>query len=182
MAWPSSAGAGDGGSLGFVERSENEHLDFDAASFISARGLQLPRQISFDKWVGMGRQLSGICSSSAWCLGDWLVYGEAAFNGRYRDAIEMTSLHYQTLRNYAWVARGFSLSRRRDTLSFGRHTEVAALPESEQDTVMLKVPIPADHLKSFHTVASTLGLDVETWAALVLTKAAVYQDAVAVTD
>jgi hypothetical protein len=233
MAWPSSAGAGDGGSPGFVERSENEHLDFDAAPLISARGLQLPRQISFDKWVGIGRQLSGICSSTAWCLGDWLVYGEAAFNGRYRDAIEMTSLHYQTLRNYAWVARRFSLSRRRVTLSFGHHTEVAALPESEQeywlrkaeelawtvkrlrhevrtslrerstgdngevslasdpslidddlkqDTVMLKVPIPADHLKSFHTVASTLGLDVETWAALVLTKAAIYQDAVVVTD
>ena len=180
-----------------------------------------------------GRQLSGICSSSAWCLGDWLIYGETAFNGRYRDAIELTSLHYQTLRNYAWVARRFSLSRRRDTLSFGHHTEVAALPESEQeywlrkaeelawtvkqlrhevrtslrerstgdnsevspasdrspldhgleqDTVMLKVPITADHLKSFNMVANTLGLDVETWAALVLTKAATYQDVVVVTE
>jgi hypothetical protein len=48
-------------------------------------------------------------------------------------AIERTSLDYQTLRNYAWVARKFSISRRRDTLSFGHHAEVAALPEPEQD-------------------------------------------------
>jgi hypothetical protein len=35
--------------------------------------------------------------------------------------------------NYAWVARRFAMSRRRDTLSFGHHAEVAALPEPEQD-------------------------------------------------
>ena len=41
-------------------------------------------------------------------------------------------LDYQTLRNYAWVARRFAMSRRRDTLSFGHHAEVPALPEPEQ--------------------------------------------------
>jgi hypothetical protein len=55
------------------------------------------------------------------------------FSGRYREAIEQTSLDYQTLRNYAWVAKRFPLSRRRDTLSFGHHTEVAALSVPEQD-------------------------------------------------
>jgi hypothetical protein len=44
-----------------------------------------------------------------------------------------TSLDYQTLRNYAWVARRFNLSRRRDALSFAHHAEVAALPDPEQD-------------------------------------------------
>jgi len=97
------------------------------------RGLQLPRQMSFDRWLSVGRRLSDIYSSSAWCLGDWLVYGEAAFAGRYREAIEQSSLDYQTLRNYAWVVRRFCLSRRRDSLSFGHHAEVAALPEVEQD-------------------------------------------------
>ena len=70
---------------------------------------------------------------AAWCLGDWLVFGEQAYAGRYRQAIERTSLDYQTLGNYAWVAKRFSLSRRRDELSFGHHSEVAALPEPEQD-------------------------------------------------
>jgi hypothetical protein len=100
---------------------------------LPGRGLHLPGQLSFARWVGVGRRLSDVYSSSAWCLGDWLVYGEAAFGGRYREAVEQTSLDYQTLRNYAWVAKRFGLSRRREGLSFGHHAEVAALPEAEQD-------------------------------------------------
>lgn len=97
------------------------------------RGMQFPQRLSFEKWVRIGCQLSSIATSAAWCLGDWLVYGESHFTDRYRMAIEETSLDYQTLRNYAWVTRRFSLSRRRDSLSFGHHAEVAALPEPEQE-------------------------------------------------
>jgi hypothetical protein len=103
------------------------------AVFIPRLGLQLAQHLPLDRWIAIGRQLSEVATSSAWCLGDWLVYGEAAYSGRYREAIEHTSLDYQTLRNYAWVAKRFPLSRRRDTLSFGHHTEVAALADAEQD-------------------------------------------------
>jgi hypothetical protein len=96
-------------------------------------GLVFPRRLPFAAWLGIGAQLAAVATSSAWCLGDWLVYGQAAYGGRYRDAIERTGLDYQTLRNYAWVAGRFELSRRRDTLSFGHHAEVAALPAPEQD-------------------------------------------------
>jgi hypothetical protein len=96
-------------------------------------GLQFPRQLPFEAWLGVGAQLAAVAGSSAWCLGDWLIYGQAAYGGRYRDAIGRTGLDYQTLRNYAWVAGRFELSRRRDTLSFGHHAEVAALPGPEQD-------------------------------------------------
>ncbi len=102
--------------------------------FVAPRiGLDLPGRLGFGMWLRIGRQLEAVASSSAWCLGDWLSYGRAAYAGRYRDAVEQTSLDYQTLRNYAWVAGRFPLSRRRDTLSFGHHAEVAALPEPEQD-------------------------------------------------
>lgn len=100
---------------------------------IPKKGLRLPQKLAFERWLNIGRRLSEVNSSSAWCLGDWLTYGEDAFTGRYRDAIEQTSLDYQTLRNYAWVSRRFGLSRRRDNLSFGHHAEVAALPEPEQE-------------------------------------------------
>jgi len=100
---------------------------------IPRKGLELPRHLSFERWVGIGLQLSSLTTSMAWCLGDWLVYGESAFTGRYREAIERTSLDYQTLRNYSWVARRFALSRRRDSVSFGHHAELAALAEPEQD-------------------------------------------------
>lgn len=114
-------------AIGLSARSVPDHI------FIPRVGLQLPRQLPFDEWVGIGRQLSALDSLSAWGLGDWLAYGEEAYNGRYRNAIEQTSLDYQTLRNYAWVSRRFSISRRRETLSFGHHAEVASLSEPEQE-------------------------------------------------
>lgn len=106
-----------------------------AADYIimPANGLQFPRQLPFDVWLGVGKKLSAVADCSAWCLGDWLIYGEEAYSGRYRDALEQTSLRYQTLRNYAWVARQVPLARRRNSLSFGHHAEVAALPEVEQE-------------------------------------------------
>jgi hypothetical protein len=107
--------------------------DADDNIRIPKTGLAFPRQFSFEKWLVIGQQLSSATVSLAWCLGDWMVYGETVFDGRYRQAIEQTSLDYQTLRNYAWVARRFPLSRRREGLSFAHHAEVAALPDHEQN-------------------------------------------------
>jgi hypothetical protein len=95
--------------------------------------LQLRRHIGFDDWRGLGRQIARLSNASAWWLGDWLVYGQRAYGKRYRAALEATQLDYQTLRNYAWVARSFDAARRRENLSFQHHAEVAALHEAEQD-------------------------------------------------
>ncbi|MEU4836474.1 LmbU family transcriptional regulator [Streptosporangium sp. NPDC023615] len=95
--------------------------------------LSLPPNMSLTAWSRLGRQIFIISDSSAWWLGDWLIYGQAQYPDRYKRAIAETSLDYQTLRNYAWVARQFSLSRRREKLSFQHHAEVASLPEPEQD-------------------------------------------------
>ncbi|MCF2437128.1 LmbU family transcriptional regulator [Streptomyces thinghirensis] len=53
---------------------------------------------------------------------------------RYQTGVQAAGLDYQTLRNYAWVARHFEHWRRRETLSFGHHAEVASLPPAEADT------------------------------------------------
>ncbi|MBO3741473.1 LmbU family transcriptional regulator [Actinoplanes flavus] len=105
----------------------------DGSAFVTRRGLVLPHQMPFDRWLGVGGYLCDVYSSSAWCLGDWLVYGETAYRGRYQDAVKLTQLDYQTLRNHAWVARRFPMSRRREGLSFTHHAEVAALSEPEQE-------------------------------------------------
>src|SRR5688572_10717586 len=112
-------------SSNLAKRDTNAHAAFDTSAFVTKSGLLLPKRVAFDKWVTIGGYLSHGISTSTWCLGDWLVYGEASFSGRYRDAIELTSLDYQTLRNHAWVARRFPMSRRRDKLSFTHHAEVA---------------------------------------------------------
>jgi hypothetical protein len=96
-------------------------------------GLSLSSRVEFESWVSLGRRLSSVEKASAWCLGDWLLYGQRVYGERYKTALSCTSFDYQTLRNYAWVARRFDLSRRRDTLSFQHHAEVASLPEAEQE-------------------------------------------------
>jgi hypothetical protein len=96
-------------------------------------GLHIPRALSFDEWELAGRRLSGIVDSSCWWLGDWLVYGQERYSDRYQRGIEAVGLRYQTLRNYAWVARRFPLHRRRTTLTFQHHSELTSLPDEEQD-------------------------------------------------
>ncbi|WP_330301402.1 LmbU family transcriptional regulator [Streptomyces sp. NBC_00503] len=96
-------------------------------------GLRLPEILPFARWERAGRKLADIVESSSWCLGDWLVYGSDMYADRYRRAVEAAGLDYQTLRNYAWVARRFDIGRRRESLSFQHHAEVAALAPEEQD-------------------------------------------------
>lgn len=103
------------------------------ATRVRATGLELSAGMSFDEWAILGHRIARVHSGSAWALGDWLLYGERSFGDRYRSAVDATNLDYQTLRNYAWVARSFESARRREGLSFQHHAEVAALSETEQD-------------------------------------------------
>jgi hypothetical protein len=95
--------------------------------------LRLPDDLRLDSWCHIGARLHAAADSSAWWIGDWLVFGHDKYPGRYRRAMAETGLDYQTLRNYSWVARSFEPSRRRDTLTFQHHMEVAALLTAEQD-------------------------------------------------
>nr|WP_198151202.1 LmbU family transcriptional regulator [Kibdelosporangium sp. MJ126-NF4]CTQ98554.1 conserved hypothetical protein present in several antibiotic biosynthetic clusters [Kibdelosporangium sp. MJ126-NF4] len=96
-------------------------------------GLRFPLAVDYEDWELAGTKLAAFADASAWCLGDWVVFGQHRYTDRYRRAVAAAGLDYQTLRNYAWVARRFELSRRRPELSFQHHAEVAALPEHEQN-------------------------------------------------
>jgi hypothetical protein len=103
---------------------------------MSGVGLHIPAGLSFEDWARAGRQLSGIVDSSAWWLGDWLVFGKTYYSDCYQVAIQGAGLRYQTLRNYAWVARRFDVNRRRAKLTFQHHAEVASLPVEEQERLL----------------------------------------------
>jgi hypothetical protein len=96
-------------------------------------GLLFTTKQSLGMWEKVGSNLFSFADSSTWWIADWLVYGETTFRDRYREAVKRTSLSYQTLRNYTWVARSFPLPRRRQGLSFSHHLEVVALGRPEQD-------------------------------------------------
>lgn len=95
-------------------------------------GLRLPAGLGMPDWLSLGRHLVVVADSSAWWLGDWLVYGQSNFPDRYERSMAETTLDYQTLRNYAWVARKFPPEERRERLSFQHHAEVAGLAEPER--------------------------------------------------
>jgi hypothetical protein len=87
----------------------------------------------FEAWSSLGRKIARHCDATSWWLGDWLAFGQLKYGRRYKDAIAATGLDYQTLRNYAVVARRFGVSRRRDSLSFHHHAEVCALGDADQE-------------------------------------------------
>jgi hypothetical protein len=96
-------------------------------------GMEFDPVLPFEVWTALGRQLAKHETASCWWLGDWLAYGEYKYGRRYKRGVAITGLDYQTLRNYAAVARRFVLSRRRDGLSFQHHAELCALADEEQD-------------------------------------------------
>lgn len=96
-------------------------------------GLLFTSKQSLNAWEQVGTKLFSFADSSTWWIADWLVYGESQFHDRYYEAIKQTSLSYQTLRNYTWVARNFPMPRRRHNLSFSHHLEVVSLDQPEQD-------------------------------------------------
>jgi hypothetical protein len=113
-----------------VDRSEAGHV------VVTRVGLRIPAALSFEEWERAGHRLAGLVDSSAWWLGDWLVFGKDRYADRYQRAIAGAGLSYQTLRNYAWVAGRFEHRRRRAALTFQHHVEVASLPGDAQERLL----------------------------------------------
>jgi hypothetical protein len=91
-------------------------------------GLQLPdKAMHFEQWAKLGRRLAMLHNASAWALGDWIRYGDVHYQpaqeNRYDEAVALTGLARQSLKNYASVARRFPLERRRAKLSYGLVTK-----------------------------------------------------------
>lgn len=94
--------------------------------------LELPVDLPLEMWRRVGQEMFAISDASAWWLGDWLIYGQNRYPERYRRALQETGLNYQTLRNYAWIARRFDASSRRPELSIQHHAEVAGLSPADR--------------------------------------------------
>ena len=99
----------------------------------SSTAMRFDPLLPFEAWTALGARIALHSNASAWWLGDWLVYGREKYGRRYKHAIAATGLDYQTLRNYAVVARRFEPSRRRDDLTFQHHAELTALTDDDQD-------------------------------------------------
>lgn len=94
-------------------------------------GVVLPEGLPREEWCAMLRQAVDAERQAQWLIGQLLAYGEDNYGPRYtKEAVESLGRAYGTLRNLAWVWRQFAssqVSRRRDTVPFSHHQEVAPL-------------------------------------------------------
>ena len=101
-----------------------------AKQWIYARAsLSIADGLSPREWLALGRRLRNIERGHQWWIGDWANYGQQRY-GELKKAAEAAGFDYGTVRNCAYVAKRFELSRRRDTLEFGHHQAVASLPDA----------------------------------------------------
>lgn len=166
-------------------------------------------RLGFDAWRKLGAKFGAYANATPWWLGDWLAFGQLKYGHRYKDAIAATGLDYQTLRNYAMVARRFDVSRRRDNLSFQHHAELCALSDDEQDlwleraaaegwprkelrrqrqqsgrpavrSQVFRLDVEVDRAERWRDAARRCGRDCEEWIVQVLDEAASQVSATAV--
>lgn len=102
-------------------------------------GWNLPEDLSETEWRQAGELLGKVERSVTWWLGDWWAFGEARY-GQRKAVVEADGWEgpgYQACRDAASVCGKFDqLSRRRDSLSFNHHREVAALSSLEADALL----------------------------------------------
>jgi len=124
--------------------------------------LRLPETLDLEAWCAVGRRLTRADQVMQWWLGDWAAYGLRKFEGVVDESLgskvsglksgsqrprrgalkefaESHGINYGTLRNLAWVSMHVDLSRRRDTVEWSKHAEVAPLPAKEQTKWLTKV-------------------------------------------
>jgi hypothetical protein len=89
--------------------------------------------MDFTEWLHQGRRLGSIGRGVAWWIGDWVNFGNAKFGEKYTRAARITGYDVKSLMNMAYVASRFELARRRESLTWSHHAELAALQPEEQD-------------------------------------------------
>jgi len=109
-------------------------IKFDNNKFkLTKSGLRIIGLPTYKEWLKAGITLSQVNSAIPWWIGDWASHGQEHYGQKYKKAMGLTNLKYQTIANYVLVAGKIDFSRRRENLSFSHHAEVIALNEKQQD-------------------------------------------------
>ncbi len=90
-------------------------------------------ELAYEEWLRQGSRLGLASRSAAWWIGDWVRYGTAKYGDKYSAAVRVTGYDRQTLMNMVYVATRFDVSRRRETLSWSHHAELAPLEQDDQE-------------------------------------------------
>ncbi len=106
---------------------------------ITQTGIEFKKDMTFEEWDNLGQQLAPVGKSIGFIIGDWINYGEKRWGDKYEEALQRTGMAYQTLMNYAYVARKVEISCRQEKLGFEHHAVVAKLKDPEDQKRWLGV-------------------------------------------
>lgn len=104
---------------------------------LTLTGYVLPDGLSYEEWAHEGTVLVTIAKASAWWVGDWLLYGEHQFGEKYAQAVEVTGLSVQTLKNAQWVSDRIPPRERDPEIPHSYYRAAAALDPKDR-RVLLK--------------------------------------------
>lgn len=112
--------------------------ELEKAGAITSTALVLPPDLSYEKCESLAAMFGQLHRTSAWLIGDLLNYIERVHGETYAQAAEVTGLNKQTLINYTSVCSRIPRSRRRASLPFSVHAEVAYEEPEEQEKWLKK--------------------------------------------
>lgn len=92
-----------------------------------------PHGITWEQYENLGEFLSALGRAYPFWVGDFLLYGEEIFGEQFSQIEASLPQSAHTLVNYRSVCKRVPRSRRRSSLSFSVHAEVAYLEPRERD-------------------------------------------------
>lgn len=99
---------------------------------ISRAGLDIKGELTFDEWQALGNELAPVAKSIAFIVGDWINYGQTRYGEKYDEALRLTGLSYETLRQYSYVSNRVQLWLRNHNLDWTHHKIVAKVKDPEE--------------------------------------------------
>ena len=108
------------------------------AGALSKTAWDLPQNMTEADWKQAGSALSRVEGALMWWIGDWWTFGEHKYGKRKAlvESDEWEGPSYQTCFNASNVCKKFESNRRRLSVPFGHHAEVASLPAEEADKIL----------------------------------------------
>lgn len=125
----------DAVATGADDRIPGEFIGIPGA--LTTTALYLPSTLSYEQWAQTGAILRYFEKGVQWWLGDWWRHGERHYGDmasqEAQDGLqEQVGYAYKTIANCAWVAGRIEPSRRRESLSWSHHQEVARFDDAAQ--------------------------------------------------
>jgi hypothetical protein len=105
-----------------------------AGAVVTSTSLSLhDPDLPWEEYERLGQFIGDMNRACAWWVGDLVVFGEEIYGEAHAQIEQALGLAPQTIANRASVARHIPPGRRKQSLSFGTHAEVAYLPAKERD-------------------------------------------------